>query len=136
MPIQRIIIIFFSLFLFACSSSNNEQKQLELLAINRASLIESGLPIEVGPLHIMRASANKNFIEIMMIYNSDDKGAKPIKQLLTQSIHYYCSNKTMISNLDIGLMYRIKIRSPRGQLIVDKYINKSTCQSIVKQQSH
>ncbi|MCE0492716.1 GspS/AspS pilotin family protein [Vibrio salinus] len=128
MLLKRFIVIFLSLFIFACSSSSNEEKQLELLAMNRASLIEAELPIEVGPLHIMRASANKNIVEIMMIYNSDSKGAKPIKQVLAQSIHYYCSDKTTLTNLDIGLTYRIKMRNPRGQLMIDKIINKQTCE--------
>lgn len=100
--------------------------------MNRAGLISSGLPIEVGPLHIMRASANKNVVEIMMIYNSDSKGAKPIKQVLAQSIRTYCSDKTTLANLDIGLMYRIKMRNPRGQLMVDQLIDKNTCKPVKK----
>ncbi len=130
--LNRFIVILLSLFIFACSSSGNEEKQLELLAMNRAGVISSGLPIEVGPLHIMRASANKNVVEIMMIYNSDSKGAKPIKQVLEQSIRSYCSDKTTLTNLDIGLMYRIKIRNPRGQLMVDQLIDKNTCHPIKK----
>ncbi|MDC0609666.1 GspS/AspS pilotin family protein [Vibrio sp.] len=127
---QRLLVVLFSIFLFACSSTSNEEKQLELLAANRASLIQSELPYEVGPLHIMRASASKSMIEIMMIYNSDESGAKPIKQVLNQSIKFYCNDKTTLANLDIGIAYRIKMRNPRGQLMVDQIITKKTCEPV------
>ncbi|SHF06192.1 Type II secretion system (T2SS) pilotin, S protein [Vibrio gazogenes DSM 21264] len=125
--IRKICIaVGLSTLLIGCSS-HSEQKQLELLAANRASILHAELPIKSGPLSIMRASSKENVIEIMMIYNNDAPKAKSTKSLLTQSIKSYCANTETKSNLDAGLAYRIKIRNTRGQLMIDQLINQATC---------
>ena len=78
--------------LSGCSSSAQKQQHLELLADNRAQLLSSELPLEAGPLSIMRATAKGATIEIMMLYNQDAKGAKPPSAVLEHSINTYCAN--------------------------------------------
>lgn len=122
----------FSAFLLlstlAGCASNSDQKHLELLASNRASVLSSELPLEAGPLSIMRANAKGTSIEIMMIYNQDQAGAKPIAQVMQQGVRYYCTNKDTTQNLEAGLSYRIKMRNTRGQLMYDEFITKDTCE--------
>ncbi|MDA0147816.1 GspS/AspS pilotin family protein [Vibrio sp. LaRot3] len=110
-----------------CASNSDEQKQLELLANNRASILAAELPIEAGPLSIMRASAKGSTIEIMMVYNEEQKGAKSVPQVIANSKQYYCSNKDTKQNLAAGLSYRIKMRNSRGQLTADEFISEATC---------
>ncbi|EGA72234.1 hypothetical protein VISI1226_06179 [Vibrio sinaloensis DSM 21326] len=115
--------------LAGCSSSAQKQKHLELLADNRAQLLSSELPLEAGPLSIMRASAKGTTIEIMMVYNQDAQGAKPTSAVLNYSINTYCSNPAIKTNLDAGLTYRIKMRNTRGQLMADELISAQRCDS-------
>nr|6I2V_A Chain A, Uncharacterized protein [Vibrio vulnificus] len=111
------------------SSSNGEkERQLELMASNRAGVLSAGLPIEYGPLKVMRISSSKNIVEIMMIYNTDATGAKPTQELLSTSVSKYCEDATVRNQLDMGLMYRIKIRNSRGQLIIDEMVTAASCQ--------
>lgn len=127
------IAVGLSALLIGCSS-NSEQKQLELLATTRASILHAELPIKSGPLSIMRASSKGNIIEIMMIYNNDAPQAKSTQSLLAQSIQSYCVNAETKSNLDAGLAYRIKIRNTRGQLIIDQMIDQNTCTKYTQKQ--
>ncbi len=120
---------FILVLLSGCSSSSDHQKNLELLADNRASLLSSELPLEYGPLNIMRANANGTTIEMMMVYNADDRNAKPVSQVLDTSIKSFCSSKDTRANLDVGLSYRIKMRNSRGQLMVDELITQQSCES-------
>lgn len=113
--------------LAGCSSTAEKERHLELLAGNRASLISAELPLEYGPLSIMRANSKGSTIEIMMIYNTDDRNAKPIDQVMQSSMRSYCTNKDTRDNLDAGLSYRIKMRNARGKLMVDQLVNKETC---------
>ncbi|OIQ26644.1 GspS/AspS pilotin family protein [uncultured Vibrio sp.] len=124
----KIIIAFlFSLLVIGCSSNAEQQRHLELLANNRANVLSSELPLEHGPLSIMRATAKGTTIEIMMVYNDDARGAKPVQQVMKMSVNSYCSNSEVKSNLEVGISYRIKIRNSRGQLMVDEYIDINTC---------
>ncbi|MGF1694602.1 GspS/AspS pilotin family protein [Vibrio lamellibrachiae] len=116
-----------SLTLLGCSSNAEQQRHLELLANNRASVLSAELPLEHGPLSIMRANAKGTTIEIMMVYNDDARGAKPIQQVMNMSINSYCENPEVKSNLEVGISYRIKMRNSRGQLVIDQYIDNSTC---------
>ncbi|MEZ8010220.1 GspS/AspS pilotin family protein [Vibrio sp. 10N.222.54.F12] len=117
--------------LAGCSSSSEQdkQRQLEMMAHHRAGVLSAGLPIEYGPLSIMRVLAKNTVVEIMMIYNQDAKGAKPLNQVVDMSVNSYCTNSEVRANLDMGLAYNIKIRNTRGQLMVEKLISKETCQS-------
>ncbi|ASU22523.1 hypothetical protein CCZ37_07895 [Vibrio qinghaiensis] len=119
--------VFATLLAVGCSSNGDQQKYLEALASNRAKVISAELPLEFGPLSVMRASSKGSTVEIMMIYNVDQKGAKPIDQVLKTSINSYCSDDITRANIDFGLTYRIKMRNTRGQLVVDQLINKETC---------
>ncbi|MDC5707556.1 GspS/AspS pilotin family protein [Vibrio europaeus] len=116
-----------------CSSaSSDKQKQLELLAQSRANLLATELPLESGPLSIMRASAKGSTIEIMMVYNDDAKGAKPATQVLNQSIRTYCTTPDTMNNLEVGISYRIKMRNSRGQLMADEFVTQQRCISLTK----
>ncbi|HAS8563924.1 TPA: hypothetical protein I7774_12470 [Vibrio vulnificus] len=116
------------LALAGCSSNGEKERQLELMASNRAGVLSAGLPIEYGPLQVMRISSSKNIVEIMMIYNTDATGAKPTQELLSTSVSKYCEDATVRNQLDMGLMYRIKIRNSRGQLIIDEMVTAASCQ--------
>ena len=75
----------------------------------------------------MRASSKGTTIEIMMVYNQEQQGAKPLQQVLNTSITRYCTNKDTKANLDAGLSYRIKMRNSRGQLMADEFVSQETC---------
>ncbi|ASI96710.1 MULTISPECIES: GspS/AspS pilotin family protein [Vibrio] len=113
--------------LAGCTSNDDQQRQLELMASNRAGVLSAGLPVEYGPLKILRVSSNKNVVEMMMIYNDDALGAKPLNQVLNTSIYTYCNTPAVRKQIDMGLMYRIKIRNSRGQLIADELVSEQTC---------
>ncbi|MDR9825665.1 GspS/AspS pilotin family protein [Vibrio sp. FNV 38] len=123
----KVLSIALALILVGCASSDEQQKQLELLASNRASVLSAELPIEYGPLSIMRASSSASTIEIMMIYNDDAPGAISTQRLLDATMGFYCSDEAVRSNLDVGLTYRLKIRNSRGQLMVDQVIDATQC---------
>ncbi len=119
-----------AVLLAGCASSEqDQQRQLEMMAQHRAGVLSAGLPIEYGPLSVMRVLAKNTVIEIMMIYNQDAKGAKPLNQVVDMSVNSYCTNSEVRANLDMGLAYNIKIRNTRGQLMVEKLISKDTCQT-------
>ncbi|WP_199451122.1 GspS/AspS pilotin family protein [Vibrio harveyi] len=120
--------------LAGCSSNDDKQRQLELMASNRAGVLSAGLPLEYGPLKILRVSSNKNVVEMMMIYNDDALGAKPLNQVLNTSIYTYCNTPTVREQIDMGLMYRIKIRNSRGQLMADELVSEQTCTASQKPQ--
>lgn len=113
--------------LAGCSSTDEKERQLELMASNRAGVLSAGLPIEYGPLKVMRISSTKNVVEMMMIYNTDAKDAKPVNALIATSIAQYCQDSTVRNQLDMGLVYRIKIRNSRGQLLTDELITTQSC---------
>lgn len=111
-----------------CSSSSDKQRQIEAIASHRATILSNNLPIEHGPLTIMQAKANGNVVEIMMIYNGD--GAIPPQQLVEKSVSYYCSNSEVLANLSHGVIYDIKLRSERGQLLIDQIVSLDSCSSL------
>ena len=126
--LKSFSIIGLVMIVAGCSSTSSEkQKQLELLAQNRANLLSAELPLESGPLSIMRANAKASTIEIMMVYNQDAPGAKDTRQVLKQSIHTYCSSPDTRNNLEVGLSYRIKMRNSRGQLMADELVTYDRC---------
>lgn len=130
---KTLAMLAFTAIVAGCSSSSAEkQRHLEMLADNRANLLASELPLEHGPLSIMRANAKGTTIEIMMVYNQDAPGAKPTSQVLTQSIHTYCSNPDIRNNLEVGLSYRIKMRNNRGQLMADELVTYDRCVNTTK----
>jgi len=126
------IVILGTLIVGCSSASSEKQKQLELLAKSRANLLSTELPLESGPLSIMRANAKGSTIEIMMVYNDDAKGAKPASQVLKQSIQTYCNTPDTKNNLEVGISYRIKMRNSRGQLMADELFTNQRCQSLSK----
>ncbi len=103
--------------LAACSSGANKERQTEAIATHRATVLSNQLPIEHGPLSIMQAKAKGKVIEIMMIYNGT-------KALSAQAL---CFNKEISANLEHGVMYDIKIRNPRGQLLIDQLVSQKSC---------
>lgn len=113
--------------LVGCSSSGDKDDQLALLAQNRALLLTNDLPYKAGPLSIMRANAHENVIEIMMIYNNDEHGAKSTQAFTNLGTQAFCHSPDVRENLKAGLVYRIKIRNPRGQLMVDQMLTAKSC---------
>ncbi|CAH0525690.1 GspS/AspS pilotin family protein [Vibrio hippocampi] len=121
------------LTVMGCASQDDEErKRIEALAQSRASIISSGLPIESGPLSIMKASASNGIVEIMMLYNTDARGAMPMSQMLYNSTSYYCTSPDVVDNLKQGVMYRILMRNSRGQLVVDELISEDYCKQRAK----
>ncbi|WP_117234582.1 GspS/AspS pilotin family protein [Vibrio maerlii] len=127
---HKIIIgLFATAIISGCASNEREQqKQLEALANNRATVLSTGLPLEEGPLSIMSARAKGTSIELMMIYNQEAPGAMPVQQVYNKTLSDYCSNQEIRSNLDLGLSYALKMRNHRGQLLVDALITAQSCQ--------
>lgn len=128
------VVVASLLSLASCASSDTEQQQrrLELIASNRASVLSSELPIEYGPLTIMQAKAVGSTIQISMVYNPDAKGAKPFQEIQKDTVNSYCVNPDIERNLKVGISYRVQMRNSRGQLVVDQMINQETCQAPVK----
>ncbi|MGR5238132.1 GspS/AspS pilotin family protein [Vibrio alfacsensis] len=125
---KKLLCLFLASGVLAgCSSNDDNQRQLELMASNRAGVLSAGLPLEYGPLKIMRISSNKNVVEMTMIYNDDALGAKPLHQVLNTSIYTYCNTPAIRDHIDMGLMYRFKVRNSRGQLIADELVSAQTC---------
>ncbi len=119
-------VIASTLLLVGCSSGSAEkQRNLELLAGNRASLLSTELPLEFGPLNILRATAKGSTVELMMVYNTDANNAKPTEQVLQSAVSSFCANKDI--HLDIGISYRIQMRNTRGQLMADQLVTKESC---------
>ncbi|CAM2826770.1 GspS/AspS pilotin family protein [Vibrio mytili] len=132
---KKLLCIFLVLGALAgCSSSGDKERQLELMASNRAGVLSAGLPIEYGPLQIMRVSSNKNVVEMMMIYNDGATGAKPLAQVINTGIYTYCNTPAIRQQIDMGLMYRLKIRNSRGQLMADELISAQRCSGQQKTQ--
>lgn len=114
--------------LAGCSSGSDKQRQVEAIASHRATIISNNLPIEHGPLTIMQAKAKGSVVEIMMIYNGDSEVSP--QQLVAKSVNYYCSNSEVTANLSHGVIYDIKVRSERGQLLIDQIVSIDTCSSL------
>ncbi len=127
---KNIVVVGITLLtLIGCSSSEYKQRNLQLLAENRASLLSQSLPLQAGPLNILQATAQGKNIDMMMIYNTDGRNAKPAGEILQASIKTFCIDKSVRANLDVGLNYRIYIRNAQGQIIEDKLITSNSCQS-------
>ncbi len=112
-------------FLFGCSGNADKQRQIEAIAQHRATTLSNSLPIEHGPLTIMQAKAVGNSVQLMMIYNGE--AASSAQQLLEGSIRYYCNNSEVKANLVHGVIYNIKLRSPRGKLLAERVITENSC---------
>jgi len=117
-----------SLMLVGCASSDDNQKQINMLAEQRASILSTGLPFEYGPLNVLRANAKQGVIELMMIYNADGANLSA-QNLMSQAVDYYCSNKDVKNTLEVGVNYRLMLRNPRGQLLLDQFVTMDTCQT-------
>ncbi|WP_413284653.1 GspS/AspS pilotin family protein [Vibrio sp. MA40-2] len=113
-----------------CSSNGDKERQIEAIASHRATIIANSLPIEHGPLTIMQAKANGHIVELMMLYNDD--GTISPQQLMESSVNYYCTNTDVQGNLQHGVVYNLKIRSPRGQLLIDQVVSLETCELLNK----
>lgn len=116
------------LVLSGCASNNDQQKAINMVADQRASILSAGLPIEYGPLNIMRANAKEGVVEILMIFNADAASQTP-QQLMAYAVDYYCSSKDVKSNMEIGVKYRLMLRNPRGQLLIDQIVTMDTCKA-------
>ncbi len=97
------------------------------MASNRAGMLSAGVPLEQGPLKIMRVSSNKNVIEMMMIYNDGALGAKPLNQVMSSSVYTFCHSPDIREQLEMGLLYRVMVRNTRGQLVADELISTQSC---------
>ncbi|GLT14415.1 type II secretion system pilot lipoprotein GspS-beta [Vibrio algivorus] len=111
--------------LLGCSSTPSE---VEMMADHRASVIEAGLPYKIGPLNVMSAKSNKNVVELLMIYNSS--GTVSPTALVDASIKTYCKSNEVRSVLKKGVIYKVTIRSERGQMLVEESISEQTCQQV------
>jgi len=126
--IKTSVFLTACMILAGCSASAEKEKHLALLADSRAGMLSAELPLESGPLSIMRATAKGSTIELMIVYNQDAKGAKPIAEVFKGSVQSYCTSKDTKNNLEAGLSYRIKMRNTRGQLLIDELITQKSCE--------
>jgi hypothetical protein len=113
--------------LVGCASNAEQQRQLEMLADRRAGILASGLPIEYGPLSIIKATSNANVVTIEMIYNQSNTIS--VEQLMNSSTNYYCSNSEIVDTMKLGVNYQILIRNSRGQIISQEQINSTKCKT-------
>ncbi|KEY91639.1 hypothetical protein CF67_11018 [Candidatus Photodesmus blepharus] len=123
---KRVALLSLAL-LTACSLSSNNQTQLELIAENRANLLNSKLPLERGLLSIMHVVAKKTTIEISILYNKDVKNTGTLNKILNVSTRNYCQNPDIKKNLNVGIKYLIKIHNNRGRLITEQHIDQNSC---------
>jgi hypothetical protein len=79
----------------------------------------------------MQARAKGKVVEIMMIYNGD--AAIPPQILMEKSAQYYCTNSEVKANLEHGVIYDIKLRSERGQLLIDRIISSESCSALLEE---
>ncbi len=114
--------------LLGCSSSDEHERNLELLADNRANLLSASLPLEYGPLNILQATAKGSTVRLSMVYN-EDNAKLSAAQLYQNSVHGLCRDKAIEDNLSIGLRYHIDIRNTRGQVIVSETLTSKSCES-------
>ncbi len=101
----------------ACSSGIDKERQIEAIAAHRATVLSNQLPIKHDSLTVIQAKAKGKVIEMMMIYNGD-------KTLSAQAL---CHNEEVKANLDRGVMYNVKIRNLRGQLLIEQLVSQDTC---------
>jgi hypothetical protein len=121
-PIKALCFLLLAT-LVGCASGNNEQQQIEAIAKHRADILAASLPVEHGPLTIIQSRSHANTVELVMLYN----GSKPAADLMNSSIHFYCNNTEIRSNLDLGVEYQITMRTPRGKLLVSQHISADSC---------
>ncbi len=50
-----------------------------------------------------------------MIYNDNALGAKPLYQVMSSGVYTCCHSPHMRKQLDMGLMYRVKVRNSRDR---------------------
>lgn len=109
-----------------CASPEREKQQaLELLAKKRADMLTKDIPLEFGPLSIMRARAKGSVVELMMIDSGN--GSISAKEMVEASVKSYCTDAEVRPLIEEGLSYRIQVRNARGQLQIDKFITSQTC---------
>lgn len=126
--LKFIFSTLFALSLLSGCSSSDKQKVTENIAEHRATVLSAGLPYEIGALSIMRATARRDVIEIMMIYNTDDSRATiSPTNLIQNSINTYCASSEVITNLEQGINYKIILRNARGQLLSEQLITTADC---------
>ena len=79
----------------------------------------------------MSAKSDKHVVELLMIYNSS--GTVSPTALVNASIKTYCKSNEVRSVLKKGVIYKVTIRSERGQMLVEKSISEQTCQQVEEQ---
>ena len=119
----KILIPALLTILAGCSSTSDQDKQIEAIAKHRADILSASLPVEHGPLTVMQAKSRGKVVELMMLYN----GEKSPAELMASSINFYCSSAEIKTNLELGLEYLIKMRNSRGQLLLEQVISSKNC---------
>lgn len=125
---RLIYLLFITTFvLTGCTSNDEKNRQLELLASNQSEILSKSIPIEYGALKILRVSSNENIVSMLMIYNDKGHSEKEIYQIITSSVKTYCNTSLIRKKMDLGLVYKIEIRNPRGKLITSELISNESC---------
>ncbi|USD66313.1 GspS/AspS pilotin family protein [Vibrio sp. SCSIO 43136] len=124
--VKTILSLSLLAIIAGCATKDDKQEKIEMMAEHRASVLAAGLPMEYGPLKVMKASANRGVIELMMLYNQDGGGA-PAQVLMDNAVNYYCSHKETRAALDEGVRYRLLLRNSRGQLLIDQGVDSTKC---------
>ena len=121
----KILVPAMIAILAGCSSSADKDKQIEAIAKHRADILSTNLPLEHGPLTVMRVRSSGKVVKMMMLYN----GQKPVNELMKSSINFYCTSSEIKTNLDLGVQYQVNIRDPRGKLLLEQMISSQSCKN-------
>ncbi len=123
---KAIIVTSLITSLLGCASADSEKrKHLEGLAKYRAGILASDLPIEMGPITMIQAKSKHETVELHFLEARE--GKLSLQQLVDSSENTYCNDNEIRPLLSQGIIYRIIVRSNRGQLKVDHQISEQTC---------
>lgn len=119
-----ILALITSAILLGCASHD----EVAMMADHRASVIESGLPYKLGPLNVMSAKSDGHMVNLLMIYNNS--GTIAPEKLVEVSTTVYCKDNEVRAILKKGVTYHLTIRSERGKMLIEEFINEETCSKL------
>ena len=124
---QYFSLLFFSLSLLTGCASDEAQimEEASTLAAERAANLSISLPYQKGPLHIFSAHSKQNIVKITIFYNNQ---SAHVPHLAESTIASYCADKEVIDILRKGVVYRIFMRNEKGNVILDQFIDNTSCQ--------
>ncbi|AZL84474.1 hypothetical protein EIJ81_07490 [Aliivibrio salmonicida] len=122
---KKILFTAFSLILLSGCASNEQQKEIDMLADYRASVLSSVLPLEIGPLTLLRAKAKHGVVEMMFLDSGNGKVSTT--EVIEKSITTFCKDNEVRPVIDKGVTYQYIIRNSRGQQQNNIIVNEQSC---------